>query len=109
MLSKGFEDVIRDIVYQIPLSTQVGIFSATMPPEILEITKKIVKDPVEIIVQKEELSLKGIAQFFVNVERDAWKLDTLCDLYNEISVNQVTHYFSCQVSNSYILEVHYFL
>jgi translation initiation factor 4A len=88
MLSRGFEDDIREIVRRIPLSTQVGLFSATFPEEILDITQKIVRDPVKIICKKEELPLQGIYQFHVNVQAEKWKLATLCDLFNDISVNQ---------------------
>jgi len=88
MLSRGFIDIIRDIFTILPSNSQVGVFSATMPPEIVEITNKILQDPIEIFVKNEELTLQGIRQFYINVEREEWKLDTLTDLYNEISINQ---------------------
>jgi len=88
MLSRGFIDIIRDIFSILPTNSQVGVFSATMPPEIVEITNKILHDPIKIMVKTEELTLQGIRQFYINVEREEWKLDTLCDLYNEISINQ---------------------
>jgi len=88
MLSRGFIEIIRDIFSILPPNSQVGVFSATMPPEIVEITNKILRDPIKIMVKTEELTLQGIRQFYINVEREEWKLDTLCDLYNEISINQ---------------------
>jgi len=88
MLSRGFIDIIRDIFTILPSNSQVGVFSATMPPEIVEITNKILHDPIKIMVKTEELTLQGIRQFYINVEKEEWKLDTLCDLYNEISINQ---------------------
>jgi len=88
MLSAGFEEQIRNIVKYVPLDSQVGIFSATMPPEVLEITRQIVRNPVEIIMKKEELTLQGIKQFYINCEKDEWKLDTICDLYEDVSINQ---------------------
>jgi len=88
MLSVGFEQSVKYITQHVPLSAQVGIFSATMPPEMLEITKTIVQNPIEIIVKREELSLLGIRQFYVDVGKDDWKLDTLCDLYTQVSINQ---------------------
>jgi len=88
MLSVGFEEQIKAIVKKVPLSAQIGIFSATMPPEILDITRQLLHDPVEIIVKKDELTLRGIRQFYVNVEKEEWKLATLCDLYEDVSINQ---------------------
>lgn len=41
-----------------------------MPAEVLEVTKKFMRDPVRILVKKEELTLEGIKQFYINVERE---------------------------------------
>lgn len=41
---------------------QVGVFSATLPPEALEITKKFMHKPVRILVKRDELTLEGIKQ-----------------------------------------------
>ncbi|RVX17434.1 Eukaryotic initiation factor 4A-6 [Vitis vinifera] len=70
MLSRGFKDQIYEIFQLLPERIQVGVFSATMPPEVLEITKKFINKPVRILVKREELTLEGIRQFHVNVERE---------------------------------------
>merc|ERR1711934_1113827 len=88
MLSRGFKDQIYDIFQLLPEKLQVGVFSATMPPEALEITRKFMNQPVRILVKREELTLEGIKQFYVNVEREEWKLDTLCDLYETLAITQ---------------------
>ena len=44
--------------------------SATMPKEVLEVTKRFMRDPVNILVKKEELTLEGIKQFSINVEQE---------------------------------------
>ncbi|GMG99120.1 hypothetical protein Nepgr_000960 [Nepenthes gracilis] len=77
MLSRGFKDQIYDIFQQLPPNVQVGVFSATMPPEALEITRKFMSAPVRILVKRDELTLEGIKQFYVNVDKEEWKLDTL--------------------------------
>lgn len=46
------------------------LLSATMPAEVLDVTKKFMRDPVRILVKKEELTLEGIKQFYINVERE---------------------------------------
>ena len=56
--------------------------SATLPHEVLEMTHKFMTDPVRVLVKRDELTLEGIKQFFVAVEREEWKFDTLCDLYD---------------------------
>jgi ATP-dependent RNA helicase len=45
-------------------------------------TTKFMTDPVRILVKRDELTLEGIKQFFVAVEKEDWKFDTLCDLYD---------------------------
>jgi translation initiation factor 4A len=59
-----------------------------MPQDVLEVTTKFMRDPIRILVKKDELTLEGIKQFFVNVEKEDWKLDTLCDLYETLTVTQ---------------------
>ena len=51
---------------------QVGVFSATLPPEALEITRKFMSKPVRILVKRDELTLEGIKQFYVNVVSGEW-------------------------------------
>jgi translation initiation factor 4A len=70
------------------VDTQAILLSATMPAEVLDVTKKFMRNPVEILVKKDELTLEGIKQFFINVEKEGWKEDTLCDLYDCISITQ---------------------
>lgn len=46
------------------------LLSATMPAEVLEVTKKFMREPIRILVKKEELTLEGIKQFYISVERE---------------------------------------
>lgn len=48
MLDMGFYDDIMQIYSHLPKETQVLMFSATMPPKIQQMAKKILKNPVEI-------------------------------------------------------------
>merc|ERR1719498_1522764 len=88
MLSRGFKDQIYDIFKCLPPDVQVCLFSATMPPDILELTGKFMRDPVRILVKKDELTLEGIRQFYIAIEKEEWKLDTLCDLYETLTITQ---------------------
>ncbi|KAK9052627.1 hypothetical protein SSX86_029257 [Deinandra increscens subsp. villosa] len=88
MLSRGFKDQIYDVYRYLPPELQVCLVSATLPNEILEMTSKFMTDPVRILVKRDELTLEGIKQFFVAVERENWKFDTLCDLYDTLTITQ---------------------
>lgn len=88
MLSQGFKMQIYDIYRYLPASTQVVLVSATLPNDVLDMTDKFMTDPVRILVKRDELTLEGIKQFFVAVEKEEWKFDTLCDLYDTLTITQ---------------------
>ena len=94
---------VYDIYRYLPSSTQVVVISATMTADVLRMTKEFMADPgmytvrcvrlccaqltpcaVRILVKRDELTLDGIQQFFVAVEREEWKFDTLCDLVTRV-------------------------
>lgn len=88
MLNKGFKEQLYDIYRYLPPGAQVVLLSATLPHEILEMTSKFMTDPIRILVKRDELTLEGIKQFFVAVDREEWKFDTLCDLYDTLTITQ---------------------
>jgi len=88
MLSRGFKDQIYDVFRYMSNKIQVILLSATMPADVLEVTQKFMRDPIRILVKKEQLTLEGIKQFYIGVEREEWKLDTLCDLYETLTITQ---------------------
>ncbi|CAM9560268.1 unnamed protein product [Ectocarpus sp. 6 AP-2014] len=92
MLSRGFKDQIYDVFQYLPERVQVALFSATMPLDVLEVTNRFMPEPVRILVKKDELTLEGIKQFYIAVDREEWKLDTLCDLYETLTITQAIIY-----------------
>mmetsp|Transcript_150674 Transcript_150674/g.261016 ORF Transcript_150674/g.261016 Transcript_150674/m.261016 type:complete len:394 (+) Transcript_150674:90-1271(+) len=102
MLSRGFKDQIYDIFKTLPPNVQVCLFSATMPPEILDMTTKFMRDAVRILVKKDELTLEGIRQFYVAIEKEEWKLDTLCDLYETLTITQAIIYCNTRRKVDYL-------
>merc|ERR1712066_448737 len=104
MLSHGFKDKIYDIFKTLPPNVQVCLFSATMPPEILAMTTKFMREPVRILVKKDELTLEGIRQFYVAIEKEDWKLDTLCDLYATLTITQAIIYCNTRRKVEFLCE-----
>lgn len=92
MLSRGFKDQIYDIFKFLPETVQCAVFSATMPADVLDVTHKFMRNPIRILVKADELTLDGIKQFYVGLEREEHKLDCLCDLYKRASVSQAIIY-----------------
>jgi translation initiation factor 4A len=92
LLSDTFETQIKNIISRVNEKTQVGLYSATMPFEKVTIAKNFVRNAVFIEVKQEELTLEGIKQYYINVDKDEWKYDVLKDLYNSIVIYQLIIY-----------------
>lgn len=92
MLSKIFSNQIYDIFRFLPNNIQVGLFSATMTPEFFKISNNFMREPVKILVKNEELTLEGIKQFYINIDKQEFKFETLCDIYEACSISQTIIY-----------------
>ena len=88
MLSSGFKEQIYNILNYLSNDIQIALFSATIPNELFNLTQKIMRNPVNIIVKTEMLTLEGIRQYYVNLNNDNEKYTTLKDLFESFSVSQ---------------------
>ncbi|PWA14783.1 hypothetical protein CCH79_00014475 [Gambusia affinis] len=104
MLSRGFKDQIYEIFQKLSSNIQVVLLSATMPADVLDVTKKFMREPIRILVKKEELTLEGIRQFYINVEKEEWKLDTLCDLYETLTITQAVIFINTRRKVDWLTE-----
>jgi ATP-dependent RNA helicase len=98
LLGRGFKEQLYDIYRYLPPKVQVVLVSATMPHEVLDLTTKFMHEPVRILVKRDELTLEGIKQFFVGVEKEEWKFDTLCDLYDTLTITQAVIFCNTKVN-----------
>ena len=92
MLSRGFQSQIKDIFKYLPGDIQIALFSATLPPEVLKLTKHFMRDPAKILVKSQDLTLEGIRQYYIAVEQEQWKMDVLLNLYANLDINQALIY-----------------
>ena len=88
LLTKGFKEQIYEIYKTLPAGAQAVVVSATLTPEVLEMTNKFTSDPVKILVKRDDVTLKGIKQYYIQCEKEDWKFDTLCDLYDNLTITQ---------------------
>jgi len=88
LLSSGFKEQIYNIFQYLSSSTQVCLFSASMPEEVEKLTEKFMNEPEKILVKSEMLTLEGIEQYHVALDNDGDKFDCLKDLYASLSVSQ---------------------
>ena len=92
MLSSGFKEQVYNIFQYLSNNIQVALFSATLPTNIFPIINKIMNKPVKISVKNEMLTLEGISQYYVAVEDDRQKYETLKSLFSFLSVSQCIIY-----------------
>ena len=92
ILSYGFKETIYNIVKSIPKATQITLFSATMPPDVIELTDKFMNKPKRLLMAADTLTLEGIKQYYINTKDNNWKYDVLIDIYESISITQCIIY-----------------
>lgn len=88
LLSSGFKDQVYNIFQFMPSNIQVALFSATMPYELTALTDKFMRNPVRILVKNEQLTLEGIKQYYIALDNDDSKYETLKDIYSSLNVSQ---------------------
>jgi len=90
MLEDRFREQVKCILnFKFPSTTQLLLFSATMPDEVTEVAEKFLRNPMRILMPPENVTLDGIKQYYVGAERDEWKFDILMDLYQSLTINQL--------------------
>lgn len=93
LLEDLFAEQIRTILEnKFPPATRLALFSATMPTNVVEVAEQYLSNPVRILLPPDEVTLDGIKQYYVGLEREEWKLPVLLDLYQQIAVNQALIY-----------------
>jgi translation initiation factor 4A len=93
MLEDLFQEQVKCILgFKFPASTHIALFSATMSTEVVEIADRFLQDPVKILLPADKVTLQGIKQFYVEVEREDWKFDVLTDIYQHLHINQALIY-----------------
>ena len=88
MLSSGFKEQMYKILQYMNDDIQIGLFSATMPNELKELTKTFLENPIKILVKPDMLTLEGISQFYINIQNDIEKYETIKDIFESVSVSQ---------------------
>jgi len=92
MLSSGFKEQIYNIFHYLSNEVQVCLFSATLPVEIQSLTEKFMRNPIKILVKTESITLEGIKQYYVALEDDSQKYETIKDIFESISLSQCIIY-----------------
>ncbi|CAF0735340.1 unnamed protein product [Adineta steineri] len=85
ILYRGFDEQINEIRTMLPGHIQIIVLSTTMPQYLCEMTQKLMNNPVHILLEPNDRTLEGIRQFYINIEREERKLDTLYGLLDTLT------------------------
>jgi len=105
MLSRGGRVQIYGIFETLSLKVQVCLSSATMPPEVLDLSTRFTRDVAWIRARKtNEAALRDIRQFYVAVEKEEGKIDALCGLLGTVKFTKALVYCNSQRQVSFVAE-----
>ncbi len=88
MLDMGFINDIRRIISGLPQHRQSLFFSATLSPEVIQLAKTLLRDPVRISITPEKPTVDRIKQNVMFVDK-AKKLDLLIHLLKDPKIDKV--------------------
>ena len=92
MLSTGFKEQIYNIFQYLSNDVQLCLFSATLPSEVKSLTEKFMREPTKILIKTESITLEGIKQYYIAIENDNDKYETLKDLFSTLVCSQCIIY-----------------
>ncbi|CAF1264305.1 unnamed protein product [Rotaria magnacalcarata] len=86
LLSQDFNHLLDDVIFHLPQDRQIMLYSATFPLTVDDFIKKHMRNPYEINLM-EELTLKGITQYYAFVQ-ERQKVHCLNTLFSKLQINQ---------------------
>ena len=92
MLSSGFKEQMYKIFQYMPNEIQIGLFSATVPETLEQLTARFMRNPIKILVKADMLTLQGIAQYYIRLDSDEHKYATIKDLFEGLTISQAIIY-----------------
>jgi translation initiation factor 4A len=93
MLEDRFKQQLQCILdLGFPAQARCAFFSATMNVDVVEFVNKLLNNPVRILIPPEEVTLKGINQYAIALDREDWKFEVLLDLYKNLDITQALIY-----------------
>ena len=88
LLTDGVSKELNNLLNKIPDGTQTCLISATLSNNVFQLSKKVMHEPLKILLKKNEIPVDLIKQFYIDAEYEELKLEVLLDLYQLISTSQ---------------------
>jgi ATP-dependent RNA helicase DeaD len=87
MLDMGFIEDIGYILSRTPANRQTSLFSATIDRTVMSVCNRYMRNPVKILVSKDEIALTQMKQYYTVVNQNS-KFETLCSILHEDHVDK---------------------
>jgi superfamily II DNA/RNA helicase len=88
LLVDGIPKELIELFENSPNGVQVILISATISKKVFNSSYKFIHDPIKVLLRNDEIAVNLISQFYIDVETEEYKFDTLLDLYNLVSTSQ---------------------
>jgi superfamily II DNA/RNA helicase len=88
LLVDGTPKELLELFENSPNGVQVVLISATISKNVFNSSNKFIHDPIKVLLRNDEIAVNLISQFYIDVETEEYKFDTLLDLYNLVSTSQ---------------------
>lgn len=89
IISSGQETIVRDLIRDLPSGIQVVLVSATVGDSMRDLASELLVDPINVLIKREDTSLKNIDQFVTDCASDVDKFELLVRIFDGgISVSQ---------------------
>jgi superfamily II DNA/RNA helicase len=92
LLQGTFKEELKNIISALPKSLKISLFSATLNTEVINLANSLLNDPIKILIKKEEITLKGIKQTYIQVANKYDKINFLKDMLKTLPIQQFIVY-----------------
>jgi len=103
MLDMGFIDDINYILSKAPTNRQTSLFSATIDQTVMNVCNRYMKNPIKILVSKDEIGLTQMKQYYTIVNQGA-KFDAMCDMLKKEHIERAIIFCRTRYETSKIAE-----
>jgi len=84
-----YEQVVSILKLGFPAKTRVALFSATMPEPVRKVASDLMgENSVRILISPGSVTLRGIKQYYIPLEKEDHKFECIVDLYKSLSISQ---------------------
>ena len=92
LMSGTFQDDVARIITNLPKTLQICLFSATLNTDIITIADIIAPEHVKILIKKENVTLEGITQLYIDVRNQNEKNSVLINMFGSLPIQQIIVY-----------------